>query len=98
MREKDYQVIKGDNKRNLLKSFLPNVFKAMWTGVGETKKKPVDEKAKASFDDVVKKIHEREDNYKSSLKADGNMGSIKRARESRENPVKQQTLSQDRAD
>ena len=33
-----------------------------------------------------------------SLKADGNMGSIKRARESREKTVKQQTLSQDRAD
>ena len=98
MREKDYQVIKGDNKRNLLKSFLPNVFKAMWTGVGETKRKPVDEKAKARFFDVVDMVHERESSYKDSLKTDGNMGAIKRARESRENPVKQQKLSQDRAD
>ncbi len=97
MKEKDYQVIKGDNKGNILKSFLPNVFKAMWTGVGETKKKPVDEKAKASFDDVVKKIHEREDNYKSSLKADGNMGAVQRKRDDRSKMQKHQ-LSQDRAD
>lgn len=94
MKEKDYQVIQGDNRINRLKKFLPDVFKAMWVGEGKRKKEPVDEKAEARFNDVVNKIHEREDNYKAGLKADG---SIRRERTDR-SQQKQQTLSQDRAD
>ena len=97
MKEKDYQVIQGDNRINRLKKFLPDVFKAMWVGEGKRKKEPVDEKAEARFNDVVNKIHEREDNYKAGLKADGSMSSIRRERFDR-SQQKQHTLSQDRAD
>ncbi len=97
MKEKDYQVIQGDNRINRLKKFLPDVFKAMWVGEGKRKKEPVDEKAEARFNDVVNKIHEREDNYKAGLKADGSMSSIRRERSDR-SQQKQHTLSQDRAD
>ena len=98
MKEKDYQVIQGDNRINRLKRFLPDVFKAMWLGESKKKKEPVDEKAEARFNDVVKRIHEREDDYIAGLKADGNMGSIKRERADRSQEQKKQTLSQDRAD
>lgn len=97
MKEKDYQVIQGDNRINRLKKFLPDVFKAMWVGEGKRKKEPVDEKAEARFNDVVNKIHEREDNYKAGLKADGSMSFIRRERSDR-SQQKQHTLSQDRAD
>lgn len=97
MKEKDYQVIQGDNRINRLKKFLPDVFKAMWVGEGKRKKELVDEKAEARFNDVVNKIHEREDNYKAGLKADGSMSSIRRERSDR-SQQKQHTLSQDRAD
>ena len=97
MKEKDYQVIQGDNRINRLKKFLPDVFKAMWVGEGKRKKEPVDEKAEARFNDVVNKIHECEDNYKAGLKADGSMSSIRRERSDR-SQQKQHTLSQDRAD
>ena len=97
MKEKDYQVIQGDNRINRLKKFLPDVFKAMWVGECKRKKEPVDEKAEARFNDVVNKIHEREDNYKAGLKADGSMSSIRRE-SADQSQQKQHTLSQDRAD
>ena len=98
MEEKVYQNNQRDNRIVRVSRRIGDAFKALWIGEGTKKKEPVDEKAKARFDDVVKMVEERENSYRQGLKADGNMGSIKRARESRENPVKQQTLLQYRAD